>query len=132
MVDIGNQRIVSGILCVLQNGTTSESFTITEGTSVTLFGFQVSAFGSISPTTLLAGYPMTVWYDDHNVGEGVISINSGINLGQAWLYSATAHGTTQLGSAASYTYTAPNMIWVWSSQFGFASSGTTSGTLVHN
>jgi hypothetical protein len=107
--------------------------TITQGNSPgNAVGMSTSfSIGSCSPTTA-QGLTIVEWCDVTATTSGLLSISGfGADPGQSFFTSCTAHGTTKTSASVStYSYSAGRANWSWvPSTFGFATSGTTSGTI---
>lgn len=123
------------------------SQTITEGTSTFGGGFSAAlgfdngyntVCGSVPSASVAGGLTLKAFADYNTAGPsyGAYIVVTGFTSdpGASWLYDATVGGTTKLGSTATYSYSAGQAVWLWSSasstiKFGFAASGTISAQI---
>jgi hypothetical protein len=102
--------------------------------NLTEFGYSYLILGSISPVYLSNNVQTyTTFCDVHGPGLSSLQI-SGFTSdpGAAWLVSAEAHGVTNQGSAATYSYSGGTASWSWAgSSFGFPGSGAVAVQVVH-
>ena len=92
-----------------------------------------SSGGSASPPTLSNGQTIVAWYDNllpTPVSTFVVSGFSADPGQNGFVVSVTAHGVTKtMASASSYSYSAGQAAWNWTSTFGFATTGTTAASV---
>ena len=115
----------------------NDAGTMTEGGissgPVNILGFFQGTinYGSYTPTALTGGKTLIDFVDTDSNGTVEVSGFTS-DPGAGWLLSATGRGTTKLGSAATYSYSAGTATWQWTnSPFGFQTSGTTSCIVSH-